>query len=431
MSIEVLQGLQRKATFSVNKNEVQAESKVELKKYAKDAKVQGFRPGKAPAHVIEKMYGGKAYEEALNKQLNQQFVDLIVENKIDLVGYPKFDLTNSEGDNFVFAASFEVMPEIKLNSLSNIEIEKPECNISAENIEKTIEVLRQQRAKFNDVNKIAENSDYVTIDFVGTVDGEEFAGGKAEEYPFILGQGTMLPEFEAGVLGLKLGETKSVEVTFPDNYHAEHLRSKKAVFNITLKNVAQQELPELNEDFIKTLGVKDGQEATLRQEIKDNLHHEINRRLHITLRDNVLNALQKENAIDVPSALVHDEIHNMMHRTKEKMKQQGYKQEQVKLTHEMFELDAKRMVTLRLLIQQFIKDSSISITDDEIKQVIADMAVLYDDPEQYIKWYNEDQNRVANAKAIAMENKVIDAILATAKTKNVTVDYEELMKRSI
>lgn len=432
MSVEVIQGLQRKVTFSINKNDVQSTVKDELKKYAKDAKVQGFRPGKAPANIVEQMYGGKAYEDSLNTQLNKKFVDLIVEHKLDIVGYPKFDLTNSEGEEFVFAAIFEVMPEVKIGDLSAIEIEKPSCEFTEDNIDKTIEMLRKQRANHvSDANKAADNEDKVTIDFVGTVDGVEFDGGKAENYPFVLGQGMMLPDFEAGIKGKKTGESTEVEVNFPENYHAENLKGKKAIFNITVKNVEVQQLPEMTEDFIKSIGVVEGTEAGLRKEIKDNLSREITRRLHIKTRENVLNALKNASPLEVPGKLVHDEVHHMMATTEDNMKKQGYKPEQIKLTHEMFDHDAKRMVTLRLLVQEFIKQNDVKVTEDEVKTIVTDMGQMYEDPTEYVTWYYTDESRINQARAIAMENKVTEQILAKAKVKNVPIEYEELMRQQM
>ena len=254
MSVEVVTGLKRKATFSIKKDEVQASVKNELKKYAKTAKVQGFRPGKVPANMVEQMYGGKAYEDSLNTHINKKFVDLVVEQKLNIVGNPEFDLTNSEGEEFIFAAVFEVMPEVKLGDLTNLEIEKPTCEFNDENINKTISMLRKQRANYiTDSTKLASTDDKVTIDFAGTVDGEPFAGGSAENYPFILGQGVMLPDFESGISGHKIGDNISVTVNFPENYHAENMRNKQAIFNITIKNVETAQLPELNEEFIKSM----------------------------------------------------------------------------------------------------------------------------------------------------------------------------------
>ena len=431
MSVEVVQGLQRKATFSVKKDDVQASVKTELRKYAKDAKVQGFRPGKAPANVVEQIYGGKAYEDALNNHLNRKFVDLVVEHKLELSGYPKFDLTNSEGEEFIFAAIFEVMPTIVLGDLTTLEIEKPTCEMTDEAVEKTITMLRKQRATYATSTNAAATDDKVTIDFVGTVDGVEFDGGKAEDYQFVLGQGMMLPDFEAGVSGLKAGENTTVEVNFPDNYHAENLKGKKASFNITVKGVENQQLPELTNEFIQSIGVAAGDEETLRKEIKDNLAREVNRRLHIKTRESVLNGLSKISPIDVPHAMVHDEIHHMMNTTEENMKKQGYPAEQIKLTHEMFDHDAKRMVTLRLLVQEFIKQNNVNINDEDVKTVVADMASMYEDPTEYITWYYTDEARVNNAKAIAMENKVTELILAKAKVKPTEISYDDLMRQQM
>lgn len=428
MSVEIVSSLERKVSFNVSKAAVDANVQAQLKKYAKDAKVQGFRPGKAPKHIVEQMYGGKAYQDSLNEQLNKQFVDQIVEHKLNIVGYPKFDLTSSEGENFVFAATFEVMPEVKLGDLSAKEIEKPACTLTEKDIETTIEILRKQRATHIVSDEAAANGDKVTVDFVGTVDGVEFEGGKAENYPFVLGQGWMLVDFEKGVEGLKAGESKEVEVKFPEEYHAENLKGKTAVFNITVKEVSKQQLPELNAEFIQSIGVAAGTEEGLRAEIKENLQREVDRRIKNKARDNALQALSEVSPLDVPSAMVHDEIHHMMHNAEENMKQQGYKADQIKLTHEMFEKDAKNMVTLRLLVQEFIKENQIEVSDDEVKKVVEEMATMYEDASDYLAWYFQDEQRVNNAKAMAIEQKVTEAIFAKAQAKDVAISYEDVMR---
>ncbi len=432
MSVEVVQGLQRKATFSIKKEDVYASVKTELKKYAKNAKAQGFRPGKVPANIVEQMYGGKAYEDSLNTHLNQKFFDLVTEHKLNLAGYPKFDLTSSEGEEFLFAAIFEVMPDVKIGDLQSVEIQKPTCEFNEQNIDKTIEMLRKQRSTYtSNADKTACNDDKVTIDFVGTVDGVEFEGGKAENYPFVLGQGMMLPDFEAGIQGKKTGESFSVDVIFPNNYHAENLKGKKAVFNITVRQVEEQQLPIIDDEFIKSVGVNDGTEAALRAEVKINLGREIERRLHVKSRENALNALRIASPLDVPNEMVHDEVHYMMKTTEDNMKKQGYKPEQIKLTHEMFEHNAKRVVTLRLLVQEYIKQNDITVTEDEVKDIVTNMASQYEDPTEYVTWYYTDEARVNNARAVAIENKVIQLILSTAKITETTISYEDLMSEQI
>ncbi len=430
-SVEMVSALQRKVSFNVSKESVNGQVAEQLKKYAKQAKVPGFRPGKAPKHIVEQMYGGKAYEDALNEQLNKKFVDQLVEHKLNIVGYPKFDLTSSEGEDFVFDAVFEVLPEVKLGDLATKEINKPVCTLTDKDVDTTIDILRKQRATHNESDEAAENGDKVTIDFLGKVDGVEFDGGKAEDYPFVLGQGWMLPDFEAGVQGMKKGESKEVNVNFPETYHAENLKGKTAVFTITVKSVAKQQLPELTPDFVQSLGVTDGTEESLRKEIKENLQREVERRLKIKARDNALQALAEVSPLEVPGALVHDEIHHMMHNAEENMKKQGYKPEQINLTHEMFEKDAKNMVTLRLLVQEFIKENNIAASDEEVKKVVEDMASMYEDPTDYVAWYYQDNARVNNAKAMAVEQKVTDTIYSKAQVKEQVLSYEDIMRMQV
>ncbi|MDD3266909.1 MAG: trigger factor [Burkholderiales bacterium] len=428
MSVEVISNLERKVTFNIDKAIVTSGVEAKLRKYAKEAKVQGFRPGKAPKNVVEQMYGGRAYEDSLNEQLNKSFVDLLVEHKLNIVGYPKFDLTSSEGEQFVFAATFEVLPEVKLGDLSGKEVEKPTCTLTDADVEKTIDVLRKQRATHEVSDAAAAEGDKVTVDFLGKVDGAEFEGGKAENYPFVLGQGWMLADFEKGVEGLKAGESKDVEVKFPDTYHAENLKGKTAIFTISVKEVAKQKLPELTKEFIESIGVAAGNEEALRSEIKTNLQLEVERRLKNKARDNALEALKEVSPLEVPSTMVHDEIHHMMDNAKENMKRQGYKDDQINLTHEMFDKDAKNMVTLRLLVQEFIKVNEIAATDDEVKATVEAMATMYEDPTDYLAWYFQDEQRVNNAKAMTIEQKVTDLIYSKAKAKEVTVSYEDVMR---
>ena len=431
MSIEIVDSLKRKAHFIINKAEIQKLVDIELQKHAKKAKIDGFRPGKAPKNVIEKMYGGMAYEDALNELINKNFINLIVENEIDLVGYPEFDIINKDDKNatdFMFCAMFEVIPTIKIVDIGTYEIEKPFYNLTESDVNRTIDMLRKNKATYlTKDNTIAQNGNKVTIDFKGTVDGNQFEGGTATDYTFTLGEKQMLPDFEAGVVGLVINETKVIEVRFPYTYHAEDLKGKTAQFEITLKKIEEAEIPDLNPEIIKEFGIADGTIETLHKEINKNLSHTIKQNIHHKTREAVLNALLKHNQFEIPQALVHDEIHTMMNAAKEKMINYGYPKDKIQLTHEMFEADAKRFAMLKLLIRQIIKDHDIKVSDEETRAAIEDMAQMYDDAEDYIKWYYEDKDRVQNANAIAMENKVIATILKKAVVKDIEVVYEDLM----
>jgi trigger factor len=430
MTIEVLQGLERKALITVNKVEVDELVKKELKKHAGKAKAQGFRPGKVPAKIVEQMYGSESFEEVLNKKVNDNFFKILLESKLIPAGYPKFELTSSEGTEFMFTALFEVMPTVTIGDLTTQTVEKIMCDIADEQITSTIDAMRRQRATYAVItddkeNRVAADTDKVTIDFVGTIDGEEFAGGSATNYPFILGQGSMLPEFEAGAHGLKVSESRDVEVNFPENYHAANLKGKKAIFKITLRELEAQQLPELTPEFIKSVGVDDGSLETLRAEIGVNLNHEVKRRAFAKTRENALNALYEVSPLEVPKETVHDEIHHMMDSTKEKMKNQGYPEDQIKLTHDMFESDAKKLVKLRFLVQELIKQQNIVVTDEDVRARVVEMAHSYDDAENYVTWYYEDKERIATARALATEQKIIDYILSVVKITEKNIGYEE------
>ena len=434
MTLEILDSIKRKVTFTIKKQEIDKSSQEELKKYAKNAKIDGFRKGKVPTNILEQMYGGSAFEDSLNNHINKAFSKIVIENKLNVVSTPEFDLINKDDKNaeeFIFSAQFEILPEIVIGDLSQQEIIKFECNITEDVVNNVIESLRKQKSEYKESNKAAQNDYQVNINFVGTVDGIEFEGGKADNYTFILGQGKMLPDFENGINGMLPNETKDINVQFPEDYNSENLKGKIAIFKITLNTVKEHILPELNADFIQSIGVNSGNIDDLKKEISNNLNFEINRRIKIKLRDATFEALNKATPIEVPYTLVHDEIHHMMDNTKKNLKQRGYKDNEINLTHEMFISDARKMVTYRLLIQKFIKDNEVVVNDDEIRSIIEEQAEMYDDKEEYIKWYYADKKLVEQAKFMALENKVVDIIVSKAKLSTNIISYDDLMKLAI
>lgn len=431
MAIEVIEGLQRKATFKIDKDQIQELAKPELKRYAKNAKLPGFRPGKVPQSKLEQMYGGSAYEDALNKQINHLFIELVTSNKLDLAGEPKFELKSSEGTDFIFDVTFEIMPKVELKDLKDQPIEELNCCLDDKDIDDTIEILRKQKATYVEDNiKAASNDDKVVIDFSGTLDGVKFDGGSANDYEFILGQQAMLPDFEKGILGLKIGETTNIDVVFPDNYNSIELKGKTAQFEITLKKISTPNLPELNDEFIQSIGVSDGNLATLRKDIKHNLDKEVQRQIQAKVKEAALNALYNANPIEVPHSLVHSEIHHMMDNARQKMLKQGYPEEQIKLTHDMFKEDAKRIVTLRILFNAFIQENSITITDADTRAIVEDLATMYNDPAEYIEWFYKDKTNVNNASNMALENKVIELIKTKALVTTKDITYKQLIKEN-
>jgi trigger factor len=434
MNLEILDSIKRKVTFTIKKEDVNKSSQEELKKYIKNVKIDGFRKGKAPINIVEQMYGGKAFEDSLNNHINKVFSDVISNNKLNIVNTPEFDLINKddkEAEEFIFSAQFEVIPEIIIGDLSKQEVTKFECIIDEDQVNKTITSLRKQKTQYIKCDKAAQNDDQVKISFVGSIDGVEFEGGKSDDYQFILGQGKMLPDFENGIKDMLPNEIKNITVNFPENYHSTNLKGKTAIFTITLKEVNEPILPELNSEFIQNLGVNSGNIDDLKKEINNNLNLEIKRRIKIKLRDSSFEALNKSTPIDVPYTLVHNEIHHMMDNAQKNLKQSQYSNSDIKLTHDMFAQDAKRTVTYRLLIQQFIEDNAIIVNDDEIRAIIEEQSQMYDDKDEYIKWFNQDKNRIKQAKFIALENKVVDIILSKVKLNITNISCDDLMQLDI
>lgn len=432
MSIETLEKLERKATLSIKKSDIDASVKKEVEEKAKTAKIQGFRPGKAPLKIVEQMYGGQAFEEALNRQLNQAFLNLVEEHNIELAGYPKFDLTNSEGEEFVFSAIFEVMPELKISNLSTQEIICYQSQITDEDVDTAIDTLRKQRATYSDAasDAVANNSDKVTIDFVGTVDNVEFEHGSAKDYNFILGQGHMPADFENGIINMKSGESKDVKVNFPESYQASNLRGKTANFKITVTKIENPATPELNSEFIQALGVSDGSVETLKKEIKESLEYEMATKIFALKRESALKALENSCTIDAaPNSIVNEEIQRMMENAEKHLLKQGHPKDKIKLNHDMFKTSATHTIKSFLIIQAFIKNSKIEVSDDELRQIIRYTGSFYkQDPENYLKEYLQDEKRMQNARAIILENRVISLITSQAKPIDKTISYSELIK---
>lgn len=431
MAIEILQGLERKAFISIKKNEINELVQQELKKHAKKAKVQGFRPGKAPMTVIEKMYKAEVTEEILDRKVKDELYKLLLENELYPASEPELALTSGEGQEFIFSALFEIMPTVVMGDLNAQTVNIPTCAIDDSMIDETIDKIVMQHATYVDApgDKIATDFDKVTIDFVGTVDGVEFDGGSATNYSFILGQKKMLPEFEASIVGQKVSEVKEAEVNFPTDYHASHLAGKKAIFKITLRKIEVPQKPELTSEFIQKLGIKDGTIEALRKIIKENIDHEIAQQLFIVTRKRALDALLATANFDVPKALIHKEVHDMIASTKEQMKREGHKEENINLTHEMFWDGAQDIVKLRFLIQEVIKQQDIKVNDAEIKEIVKEMAYGYADQDAYIDWYYSDNDRVANAKAHAIEKKVVEYILSVVTKNEIAVSRDELFTR--
>ena len=347
VTVETLENLERKVIVSLPWAEINAETDKRLKQTKRRVKIDGFRPGKAPLKMVAQMYGASAQNDVMNELVQRAFYDIAVSENLKVAGFPRFEGVEEQDDKeaFKIAAVFEVFPEVVIGDLSAQEVEKVTAAVGDEEVEKTVEILRKQRTRYNHVEREAKNDDRVIIDFEGKIDGELFEGGSSKNYAFVLGAGQMLPEFEAGVVGMKAGESKDVEVNFPEEYHGQEVAGKTAVFTITLNNVSEPTLPEVNAEFAKALGIEDGDVAKMREEVKKNVGREVERRVQDQTKDSVMEALLKAAELQVPNALVNEEATRLANEMKQNFVNQGMADAaNLDLPTDMFKEQAERRV---------------------------------------------------------------------------------------
>ncbi|BCL75716.1 trigger factor [Jeongeupia sp. HS-3] len=427
--LETLNGLERRLSFSVPREEIGKQVDARLKRVAKTARIAGFRPGKAPLKIVAQQHGFRVQEEVLGETVERSFGLAVQEQKLQVAGYPRFEPKADAADDgdFQFVATFEVYPEVVVGELADKEVEKPTLTISDAEIDKTIDILRKQRTRFERVERAAADEDRVIIDFKGTIDGEAFDGGSAENYAFLLGKAQMLPEFEAGIRGMKEDETKDVEVSFPEDYQGKDVAGKTAVFTITVKNVAAALLPEVNEDFAKAMGVADGDVAKMRDEVKKNLEREVRFRLKARAKENVMSTLIEAAPVELPKSLVGLEIGRLAEQAQADLKQRGIDPKLVPFSPAMFEAQAQRRVHLGLVLAEVVKANGLEAKPEQTKAIIEDLAENYEDPADVLAWYYEDRQRLAGPESMALEDNVVDFVLSKAKTVEKPVSFEELM----
>jgi len=440
-AVETLDKLERRITITLPLADVQAEVEKRLKVRARTAKAPGFRPGKVPMKMVAAQYGYQVETEVLNDKVGRAFNDAATENNLRVAGFPKIE-PKAGGDSpegtVAFDATFEVYPEVRLGDLSTVEVEKANAEVTEAEIDKTIDILRKQRVHYHVKGEqgahgdggedlSAQNGDRVTVDFIGTIDGVEFQGGKAENYAFVLGEGRMLPEFEAATIGLKVGESRTFPLAFPADYHGKDVAGKTAEFTITLKKLEWAHMPEVDAEFAKSLGIADGDLEKMRNDIKANLEREVKSRVKAKTKDSVMDALIKIAELDVPKALIDQDVERLVEMTRQDMAQRGMNVKDMPFPPELFTAQAERRVRLGLILAEIVKANNLQATPEQVKAQVEEFAQSYEDPQQVIKYYFGDRRRLAEVEALVLEENVVNYVLSKAKVTEKPVAFDELM----
>ncbi len=426
VSVEQKEGLERHMTVELPAEQVNQEVEKRFKDIAKSAKVDGFRPGKVPLSVIRKRYAEQVLMEVHGELIRSTYFEALGQEKLQPAGDPYIEPVQKEpGEGFGYTAIFEVMPEVELSDMGAIKVERPVSEVTDADVEQMIEKLRRQRATWSDVERKSKLEDQLTINFKGFIDGEAFEGGSADNVPLVLGSNSMIEGFEDGLVGTAAGDNKTLNLTFPKEYQAENLAGKEAVFEVEVTKVAEQVLPEINEEFIKTFGLEDGTIEAMQKEIRSNMERELEDKLGALIKERALDALLEANDVDIPKAMIKKEAESLKDQTKQNMQQYG-QQGDIDLPLDLFEDQAKRRVSLGLLVAEVIKANEIKLDEERVKQKIEKFAQTYEKPQEVIDYYNSNAEQMALVQNIVLEEQVVDWVMDRVKVEDVKSSFDEI-----
>jgi len=429
-SVETLGALERRLNASIPQQQILGEVAARIKRIGRTAKVSGFRPGKVPYKILEQQFGTQAHQEVLGDELHRSFTEAAKANNLKVAGYPNFEIktTDFNAPEIEYSATFEVYPDVKIGDISAEKIERITFAVIDANIDSTIETLRKQRAVFEPISRAAQNEDQVRIDFVGKLDGQVFVGGEAKDFALVLGVGRMLRDFEAGIVGMKQGEIKSFNMTFPAEYHGKDVAGKEVTFTITMHTVEAPKLPALDADFAKNLGLVEGDITKLRAEIKNNLTLEAARRVKVRNKDNAMDVLLKLAQLEAPKALVESESQRIMQQTVQDMQGRGMSiPKGMTLPPTMFADRATKRVKLGLILEALVKQNNLAATAEQIKALINEHAQGYENPDEIVRWYAADSSRMRDVENLALEDNVVNWVMSHAKVTDKAIEFNELM----
>ncbi|MCP4078440.1 MAG: trigger factor [Gammaproteobacteria bacterium] len=432
VSIESLEGLQRKLTIQVPSDKIATAIDQKLKKLSKTVKMDGFRPGKVPVSVVKQAYGAQIRQEVIGDVIESTYHEAIVQEKVRPAGMPEI-LPISEADDkdgIAYSATFEVYPEITSIELDSLEIEKPVAEISEDDMDNMIKKLSEQRKEWNEVDRAAAEGDQVICDFNGKIDGEEFTGGSGKDMTVEIGSGQMLKEFEDGLSGMSKDEEKTIDVNFPEDYHGKDVAGKTAQFTLNVTKVSEGSIPELDEELIKSFGVEDGSIDSFKKDIKGNMEKELGQKIKTALKNTVMAAFLEKNEVLAPKALVADEINNLKQQMAQNMGQEAAKMDPATFPDDLFEAEGTKRVQLGLLVGELIKIEGIKLDKDRFDSTLQEMSASYEQPQQVLEYYTSNKEARMGLEGMVLEDQVVDHILSKAKVSEKKSSFDELMNNT-
>lgn len=428
-SVETVSALERRLNASIPQQAIRGEVSSRLKKIGRNAKIAGFRPGKIPVKILEQHYGAQAHQEALGDALQRSFEEAAQLNNLRVAGHPRFEIKTGDmnADQIEYSATFEIYPEVVMGDIGAEAMERAVFELSQEDVESTIAKLREQRATYELAGRAAQAGDQVKIDFTGKLKGENFQGGEAEGHLFVLGAERMLPEFEAAIIGMEAGETKSFDLTFPENYHGKDVAGKLVTFTVTLQGVEAPRLPEVDAKFAEAVGIEGGDVGQLESEIRTNLQREVVSRLKLRNKEAAMDALLKVAQFDVPKILVEWEARNLIQQTARDMESRGMKMTDMTLPPELFVERAERRVKLGLIFAELAQKYDLKAKPEQVRALVDDYAQSFEDPEDVVRWFYTDPSQMQEIENLVLEENIVNWTIGQARTIDKVVSFNELI----
>ncbi len=431
VSVETTEGLERRMTVTIPAEQIEKEVDSRLKSLTRTVRIKGFRPGKVPLSVVTKRYGPHVRQEVINEMTQTTFRDAIEEQKIELASRPRIEPRETgakAGEDYEYTAVFEVIERFDIAPVKDIKITKPVAEISEQDIDNMLENLRKQRATWQEVERAAQTDDQLTIDFKGTIEGEDFEGNEGTRVPIVLGSGKFIAGFEEQLEGAVAGEERTINVTFPEDYHAKDLAGKEAVFEVKVHSVSEPVLPEMDEKFVRSYDVPDGAIESLREEIRKSMQDELDQAIRDNIKEQVMEALLKANPVELPQGRVEEQIDLSMSQMRETLQSQGVQFGDLKLERSMFEEQARKRVALGMLTAEIVKQQNMVPAPDVVRAKVESVAAGYDSPESVMNWYYADPQRLGSIESLVLEDQVVDWVTENADVTEEPTTFDEMMK---